>query len=130
MFINCKTDKGLLRSNNQDYLLNFRSNKFTLFIIADGMGGHNGGEIASKLAATTVRDFVYKNFINYKDINELLRDAIISANKAIYIKQSEKLELKGMGTTLTGCIIVEDKLFYGHVGDSRGYIINASGIQK
>lgn len=130
MFIKCKTDKGILRNNNQDYVLNFRCNKYTLFIIADGMGGHNGGEIASKIAATTVRDFIYENYNTYEDKKELLREAIINANKTVYTQQIEALELKGMGTTVTCCIIVENELFYGHVGDSRAYLINTNGIEK
>ena len=59
MFIKCKTDKGMTRSNNQDYVLSFRSSKYTLLVVADGMGGHKGGEIASKLAATTIRNFIF-----------------------------------------------------------------------
>lgn len=130
MFIRCKTDKGMVRNNNQDYVLNFRSSKYTLFIIADGMGGHNGGEIASKIAATSVRDFVYEKYINYNDKQDLLREAVVMANAAVFKEQAGADELKGMGTTITCCIIKDSELFYGHVGDSRAYIISGNGIRK
>lgn len=130
MFVKCKTDKGSVRNNNEDYVLSFRSSKYTLLIVADGMGGHNAGEIASKLAATTIRDFVFEKYNTYEDKEELIRDAILRANSVIFLEQNEDEELKGMGTTTTCCILNENKLFLGHVGDSRAYIINNAGIKK
>jgi PPM family protein phosphatase len=130
VFIKCKTDKGMLRGNNQDYVLSFRSSKYTLLIVADGMGGHNAGEIASKLAATTIRDFIFEKYIKYEDKEELIRDAIIKSNSNIYLEQNENEDLKGMGTTTTCCLILGNNLFIGHVGDSRAYIINSEGIRK
>lgn len=130
MFVKCKTDKGSVRNNNEDYVLSFRSSKYTLLIVADGMGGHNAGEIASKLAATTIRDFVFEKYNTYEDKEELIRDAILRSNSVIFLEQNEDEELKGMGTTTTCCIMNENKLFLGHVGDSRAYIINNNGIKK
>jgi serine/threonine protein phosphatase PrpC len=130
VFIKCKTDKGMLRGNNQDYVLSFRSSKYTLLIVADGMGGHNAGEIASKLSAITVRDFIFENYLSYEDKEELIRDAIIKSNKNIYLEQNVNEELRGMGTTTTCCLISGNDLYIGHVGDSRAYIINFEGIRK
>jgi PPM family protein phosphatase len=130
MFIKCKTDKGMVRANNQDYVLSFRSSKYTLLIVADGMGGHNAGEIASKLAATTIRDYIFENYLNYEDKEELLRDAIVKSNSIIFENQSENEELRGMGTTSTCCIISNENLYIGHVGDSRAYLIGKEGIRK
>lgn len=130
MFIKCKTDKGMIRSNNQDYVLSFRSSKYALLVVADGMGGHNAGEIASKLAATTIRDFIFEKYNSYEDKEELIRDSIVRSNTVIYKKQHDDEELKGMGTTTTCCIIKDNDLFIGHVGDSRAYIINRQGIKK
>ena len=130
MFIKCKTDKGMVRVKNEDYVLSFRSSKYTLLIVADGMGGHNAGEIASSLAATTIRDFIFENYQKYEDKEELLRDAIVKSNTIVFEKQIADEELKGMGTTTTCCIICNENLYLGHVGDSRAYFIDKDGIRK
>lgn len=130
MFIKCKTDKGMIRSNNEDYVLSFRGSKYDLLIVADGMGGHNAGEIASKMAATTIRDHVFENFNITEDKEELLRDAILKANSMIYNEQISNEEIKGMGTTTTCCLIIDNNLFVGHVGDSRAYISGRDDIRK
>jgi PPM family protein phosphatase len=130
VFIKCKTDKGMTRSNNQDYVLSFRSSKYTLLVVADGMGGHKAGEIASKLAATTIRNFIFENFNSYESKEEIIRDAILKSNSIVYLEQEGNEALKGMGTTTTCCIVSENNLYIGHVGDSRAYIINEEGIRK
>lgn len=130
MYIRCKTDKGRIREINEDYVLTLKSNKYCLLIAADGMGGHNGGEVASKIASTTVRNFVFDNFNSYTDKEELLRDGILKANEDTYKKSLCDEGLKGMGTTLTCCLILENWYYVGHVGDSRAYIINDKGITK
>lgn len=130
MYIRCKTDKGRIREINEDYVLTLKSNKYCLLIAADGMGGHNGGEVASKIASTTVRNFVFDNFNSYTDKEELLRDGILKANEDTYKKSLGDEGLKGMGTTLTCCLILENWYYVGHVGDSRAYIINDKGITK
>lgn len=131
MFIQCKTDKGMVRNNNEDYVLNFSTKKYDLFIVADGMGGHNGGEIASKLAAVTVREFIYEQYGVYENKEELIRDGILKANAAVFEKQAESSELKGMGTTVTCCLLElpQKQLYFGHVGDSRAYLIHSTGIE-
>lgn len=130
MFIKCKTDKGMMRNNNQDYVLSFRSSKYTLLVVADGMGGHNAGEVASKLAATTIRDFVFEKYNSYDDKEDLIRDAIIKSNSIIFSEQNENEALKGMGTTTTCCMLCGNDMFIGHVGDSRAYLVNSEGIRK
>jgi protein phosphatase len=130
VLIRCKTDKGRIREINEDYVLTLKSNKYCLLIAADGMGGHNGGEVASKIASTTVRNFVFDNFNSYTDKEELLRDGILKANEDTYKKSLDDEGLKGMGTTLTCCLILENWYYVGHVGDSRAYIINDKGITK
>lgn len=130
MLIECRTDKGKIRDVNEDYITVFRTNKYSLIIVADGMGGHNAGEVASKLASIGVRDFVAENFNKYEDIEELIRDAVLNANKIVYEKSQENNEYIGMGTTITCCLIYGLDLYFGHVGDSRAYIINKNGIKK
>lgn len=130
MYIKCKTDRGRIRERNEDYVLTLRSNYYSLLIAADGMGGHNGGEVASRIASVTVRDFVFQNFSLYDDKEELLRDAILKANEETYKKSQSDEGLRGMGTTLTCCLMLDNWYYIGHVGDSRAYIVDDGGIKK
>lgn len=130
MFIKCKTDKGKVRENNQDYIVTFIGKRYLLLVVADGMGGHNAGEVASSMAALTIRDFVFNKFDSYDNIEELLKDAIKLSNSSVYQESIKKNNLSGMGTTATCCLLFDDRLFLGHVGDSRAYLINKVGIVK
>ncbi len=122
MEIGVKTDAGKVRSNNQDaHYVNY-----PLFIIADGMGGHKAGEVASSMAV----DIISSDFINnpiditYDDeyIVAKIRNSIYKANEEIYNNSIKDYDYSGMGTTVTLAYIVENKVFIGHVGDSRAYI--------
>ncbi|KRQ86929.1 putative protein phosphatase 2C-type [Caloramator mitchellensis] len=130
MYIKCKTDIGKSRELNEDYVITLISNNYSFIAVADGMGGHNAGEVASSIAATTVREFVFNNFYNYEDKEELIRDAMVLANKKVFEKSQKLQNLKGMGTTLTCCLLIKDRAYVGHVGDSRAYLINEIGITK
>lgn len=130
MIVKCRTDKGKVRELNEDYVLSLSGGKYVLVIVADGMGGYNAGEIASKMSATIIRDYVFKKFPEYEDKEELIRDAILAANEEIYTKQLEDEKLKGMGTTTTCGIIYDNNIYIGHVGDSRAYLIFDEGIKK
>ena len=130
-----KSDKGKVREMNQDsYYISTSLDEVQLYIVADGMGGYNGGEIASSLAVQTAKNYIENNF---KDI-EKDRDSIIQllgssmeyANMVIYEKSKENPELQGMGTTLEICLIYNNKVYIGHVGDSRIYRIRKQFIRK
>lgn len=130
MYIKCKTDRGRIRETNQDYVLTFKGSKYTLLIVADGMGGHNAGETASRMAATTLREFIIENINSYHEKDELIRDGILEANRKVFEESLKDEKYKGMGTTVTCCLILQNKLYLGHVGDSRAYIINVREIRK
>lgn len=130
MIITCKTDKGRVRDINEDYVLTMKSDYYYLIIVADGMGGHNAGEIASKLASTSIREYIFSNFSSYEDKEELVREAILKSNMDVYNIASNNEMYNGMGTTVTMCLICEDDVYIGHVGDSRGYLINKKCIKK
>ena len=120
------TDIGKKRENNEDYIYVPDVNEsLKLFILADGMGGANAGEEASKLAAKTVRDYVRTNFIKIErtkeNLEKLINDAIVYANEVIYKKGEQVPEYKGMGTTLIVVLIYKGRIHIGHVGDSRVY---------
>ena len=130
-----RTDKGNVRENNEDYFYISNSlDQIQLFLLADGMGGYNGGEIASQLAIQTAKNYIENNF---KDI-EKDRDSIIQllgssmeyANMVVYEKAKENPELQGMGTTLEICLIYNNKAYIGHVGDSRIYRVRKQFIRK
>lgn len=119
----CKTDKGLRRENNQDsYLVN---SQLGLYIVADGMGGHQGGEVASALAVKTVETVIEQNKSNHQIRNprDLLSHAYSAASEKIFERASENGgELLGMGTTMVCAYAYRDTLYIGNVGDSRGYL--------
>lgn len=96
--------------------------------------GYNGGEIASKLATETVKTFIENNIQDIiEDRNEalnIIRNAMEYANMVVYEKSKEHEELSGMGTTMEVCLILDDKLYIGHIGDSRIYRIRRGVMQK
>lgn len=133
MRIFAKTDIGKVREMNQDfYFVSSDNEEPKLFILADGMGGYNGGEIASKMAVQTVHDFILDNWKiverSEEDILKLLKDATLHANKLVYEKSKTDPNLKGMGTTLDVCIIYNGIIYISHIGDSRIYKITEENI--
>jgi protein phosphatase len=112
-----KTDIGNYREKNEDY---FYADS-NLFIVADGMGGHRAGEIASKTAVETFVKNFYKS-LKPENIKQALSFSINSANKEVYKKSIAKLEYGGMGTTFTCCYIHNNTAYIIHVGDTRLYI--------
>lgn len=130
-----KSDKGKVREMNQDYYYVSTSlDEIQLYLLADGMGGYNGGEIASKLAVETAKKYIENNFNEIdkdKDsIIQLLASSMEYANMIVYEKSKENLELQGMGTTLEICLIYNNKVYIGHIGDSRIYRIRNVFIRK
>ena len=93
--------------------------------------GYNGGEIASKLATETVRKYIENNISeNKKEILNIIRNAMEYANMIVYEKSKEHENLAGMGTTMEVCLILDDRLYIGHIGDSRIYRIRRGVMQK
>ena len=96
--------------------------------------GYNGGEIASKTATETVKEYIEKNIEQTngekEEIFNIIYKAMEYANNAVYEKSQEDEELLGMGTTMEICLIIEDKLYIGHIGDSRIYRIRRGVMQK
>jgi protein phosphatase len=101
-----------------------------LFVVADGMGGHRGGEIASAMAVEVIPEAVRHSIEDPRKFQPktVISDAIIQANKEIHKKASSKPELAGMGTTTTALLFSEQGLTIGHVGDSRCYFFRPEGV--
>ena len=135
MRIFAKTDLGKAREMNEDfYYISDKDDGIKLYILADGMGGYNGGEIASKLATSSAKSYIETNFFQIQhdkeSILKLIGNAIEYANMVVYEKAKENAELVNMGTTLEVCLIYNNKVFIGHVGDSRVYRIRKEFIRK
>lgn len=130
-----KTDIGKAREINQDYYSIPKSDQdLQLFILADGMGGYNGGEVASSLATQAAKSYIEDNFTKVEHTKEailiLIKNAIEYSNKVVFEKSKSVPELEGMGTTLDICFIYNNKIYIGHVGDSRVYRIRGELIRK
>ena len=118
------TNVGNYRKNNEDsYYVNESKN---LYVLADGMGGHLAGERASKMATEIIgEDFAgEREVISIDDAIEILSSSIRDANKKIYDSSQENEDYRGMGTTLSSGLILDDVLIYSNIGDSRIYRIN------
>jgi protein phosphatase len=114
------TDKGRVRSGNEDnYVVDRR---LQLYAVADGMGGHRGGEVASATALEALRAAVASG--------TGLGDAITSANSAVHAKAADDEELAGMGTTLTAVVPDGSNALFGHVGDSRAYLLHDGELRQ
>ncbi len=125
----CETDVGLKRESNEDsFLLN---KEFGVFAVADGMGGHRGGEVASSMAVQTLLQCVeaQKNGTRKVQPRVLLSEAYKNASNRIFDKsRAESAELAGMGTTLVAAYLSDKTLFIANVGDSRAYLYRSGQI--
>lgn len=126
-----KTDVGLLRSNNEDSC--YTDAETGLFIVADGMGGHAAGEVASEMAVNVVRD----QLIAYlqktappDDIGAVLAKSVHQANRIIEQAAEENSAWQGMGTTLTVLLLQEQQALLTHVGDSRLYRFQDNHLEQ
>jgi protein phosphatase len=115
-----RTDVGLARSGNEDSHLRGQ----TVFAVADGLGGHRGGEVASAMVVEPLATLDGREFADADQAAEALAGAIGSANRAILQRGRSDPELRGMGTTVTAAAVVAGwALQFAHVGDSRAYLL-------
>lgn len=132
------TDVGLKRNHNEDNLL--INEELNLFVVADGMGGHNGGEYASAICVNTVEEIV-ENMelgdqldVSIDDpvelVREKLRYALRLAGRRIFEKASDAPEFHGMGTTAVSMLIDGSNAFIAHVGDSRLYMVREASVTQ
>jgi serine/threonine protein phosphatase PrpC len=134
-----KTDVGMKRTHNEDYFSIIEDEQ--LFMVADGMGGHASGEVASKMSAEIIGEFYgrtkdeeatwpYKMERNLNYIENRLTCSIKLANYRIFHAAASDIRYKGMGTTIVSTLIAGDKIHVGHVGDSRCYRSRPEGIAQ
>ena len=124
------TDIGRKRKHNEDSLGFFNLNdEEVLAIVADGMGGHASGEVASRMAVEIIHD-VYSKERKDQEVFEALKSAFEVANFTILQKSLEQENLNGMGTTATALVIKGDQTFVGHMGDSRAYLFRDTTVHQ
>lgn len=120
MLVAARTDVGRVRDGNEDaYLVDPETD---LLAVADGMGGHQAGEVASATAVEALQAGVREG--------RSVGDAVGEANAAVYARASADSELRGMGTTLTAAVLDDDTLLIGHVGDSRAYLLRDGELRQ
>ncbi|AOY77368.1 Stp1/IreP family PP2C-type Ser/Thr phosphatase [Clostridium formicaceticum] len=126
------TDIGKVREVNEDNYCIYEKN-IKLYMVADGMGGHKSGEVASFIAINTIKDHI-RQFITEDmekpSIEGIIFEAFHRANKEIYNKSIEDFNCEGMGTTVTMALIIRNKIYIGHVGDSRGYVLRGGELEQ
>jgi protein phosphatase len=129
------TDKGLIRSINEDsYTVFTNQGDYPLvFILADGMGGHKRGELASSIAVEYAREQIEPVISSVGDIEHisgLLKEITEKANIKVYLGSLEDPDNKGMGTTLTIAVVYDDTLIVSHVGDCRVYLLRKNSLMR
>ena len=129
------SDIGKARDKNQDsFYIPKEDDNLKLFALADGMGGYKGGEVTSKLAILSAKNYLETNFEKIEHtkeaILELIKSSMEYANMVVYEKSKEDDNLEGMGTTLELCLIYNNRAYIGHIGDSRVYRIRKNIIRK
>lgn len=117
------SDVGNIREINEDSVGYYIGKDRAIYVIADGMGGHSAGEVASKVAVDFTIDYI-KGLNNITDLKREITIAVQKANEEIFNLSQCRKNLSGMGTTITTCLISEDKAIVANVGDSSCYIID------
>jgi len=117
---------GKKRENNEDSFLIL--DKYNLFLVADGMGGHQAGEVASSIIKKTIEE----NYENLKDLEpkKRLEEIVKMCNDKVLERAQQKIYLKGMGSTLTCLLIEGGKYYVAHVGDSRAYLLRNDKLHQ
>ncbi|MUT66829.1 Stp1/IreP family PP2C-type Ser/Thr phosphatase [Paenibacillus sp. NEAU-GSW1] len=128
-----RSDIGRIRQINEDrHWAGTLENGATLAIVADGMGGHQAGDVASQIAVNTFRDRMEKSAakagLTVEEGKMLIRQAIVGANDVVYDMASRNEQYYNMGTTIVAALLLDERAIIGHIGDSRVYQIAENGI--
>ncbi len=133
MHVTGVTNKGKERSRNEDSCYAVQDSDLALLVVADGMGGHQAGNVASEIAVSTAEK--YWESINRdkplsdREAKDLVKDLIIEANQSVISEADNSFDKRGMGTTLTVGLLSGNRLTIGHIGDSRAYLVNSDRIE-
>lgn len=127
------TDPGKVRDHNEDSVTIVKNNSGEILMaVADGMGGHRGGEIASSIAITHIgKRFIDTSTVgNKEDAINFLKEIVSEANMLLYKYTREHPESEGMGTTIVMALVTKDFLLFGNIGDSSGYVVKNKKLHR
>ena len=133
MKIASKSDIGMKRTTNQDSFSAGELHDAAWAVVCDGMGGANGGNIASSIAVKTISDCIlnaYHSDMKSNAVSAMLESSVIAANLNIYDEAAEKAELQGMGTTVVAAVFMTDHAIIAHDGDSRAYVYYNGNVRQ
>lgn len=133
MRIAAKTDVGRYRKLNEDSFFTYKNQQILGGMVADGMGGHNAGEVASKMAVELIKSNIMDGFdpdMDYVEFSELVKRSIVFANDEIFRKSKLSQATNGMGTTAACAFVFKGKLITANVGDSRVYLLKNGEINQ
>lgn len=139
MIYNCDSHVGKVRKNNEDYcmgeVVQIESDFIGIFALADGMGGHKRGEVASKIAVESIIYFLKENIskscgIKMDYLDDVIKQGYNYANQKIHEKSREDSSCKGMGTTLVVAVVYKDDVIIANVGDSRCYLLHEDDFKR
>lgn len=122
------TETGLVRAKNEDYFC--VNPALRLFAVADGMGGHRAGEVASRLALEVLERELLERIGRGEDVGVAFAGAVREANSRVWAEAQANPDRQGMGTTLSACLLQGGRLFLAHVGDSRIYRLRDGTIEQ
>ncbi|MGH7615297.1 MAG: Stp1/IreP family PP2C-type Ser/Thr phosphatase [Gemmatimonadales bacterium] len=131
MHITCagRSDVGIIRSGNEDNYLMVPERG--IFIVADGMGGHAAGEVASEMAVRDIaRELGSLRGLGDEEVAERMRQSIRTANGAIFQRTLTEHDKRGMGTTVSALVLYDARFLIGQVGDSRAYLLRAGKLTQ
>ena len=127
--VGLKSDVGIRRKLNEDYADCIENDEYKLYIVADGMGGHNDGEVASKMAVDEIREYIKNNFSHGNEV-KVLEDAVKYTNTKVNEYSISRNNLKGMGTTLVVALVSKESINIANIGDSGCFGITKNKIVK
>lgn len=126
------SDRGKVRQHNEDSVGVFENEGGILAIVADGMGGHLAGDVASQMTINTFKALWEqgKSIDSPSEAEAWFSEKVVEVNKAVYEHSLSNPECQGMGTTIVGAIVTSGFATIGHIGDSRCYLLNNSGFKQ
>src|SRR5687767_14185627 len=131
MHVAARSDVGMVRSGNEDSFFAHATKERGLFIVADGMGGHAAGEVASEMAVQIVSRELQELSEVYGDgARERLAESLRFANRAIYERTIQEADKQGMGTTASVLMVQGSRYLIGQVGDSRIYLLRDGALKQ
>lgn len=129
--VGARTDVGMIRSGNEDNFFAEADDKRGVFVVADGMGGHAAGEVASEMAVQIVaRQLLPLDTIKSAEAVETVAQALRDANRAIYDRMLAEVDKQGMGTTASVLVLTDEGYLIGQIGDSRVYLLRDGALTQ